>query len=341
MSPSTGDDDLFSDFPRVSAEDILRQTLRRVLADGIVTDGERLEVQELRKSLGIAPSVAARVLSEVKAEMGVSQPISTGLSIPHVVPPLTNSPPPLSTSALPSRSVSQSGSAPSIEFRCIRCGKLLRTGDATTGMQAQCPACGAVMMVPSASTIGGDPGLIMPPSPISQQPVIGPTAAVPGFGQWYTTKFGQLPLVVHVFMWLFYGYLWIPIFYFASRQTGHAVSAGTVQVQQRVRGPSLALLITGILGAGLGAIMALAAISEPGEAGTTAPPLFFSLIGAAVQALVAYAGFQMMNLKNYRLAMIGSVLAMLPCSACCLLGLPMGIWSVTLLTKPEVRNAFH
>ncbi len=28
-----------------------------------------------------------------------------------------------------------------IEFRCLQCGKLLRTGDDTAGKQAKCPEC--------------------------------------------------------------------------------------------------------------------------------------------------------------------------------------------------------
>ncbi len=36
-----------------------------------------------------------------------------------------------------------------IEFRCNQCGKLLRTGDDTAGMQAKCPSCSAVVPIPS------------------------------------------------------------------------------------------------------------------------------------------------------------------------------------------------
>ncbi len=39
-----------------------------------------------------------------------------------------------------------------IEFRCMQCGKLLRTDDDTAGKQAQCPHCGSVMAIPSASS---------------------------------------------------------------------------------------------------------------------------------------------------------------------------------------------
>jgi predicted RNA-binding Zn-ribbon protein involved in translation (DUF1610 family) len=337
ISPATGDDDLFSEFPRVSTEDILRQTLRRVLADGIVTDEERAEVHQLRKNLGIAPEVATRILAEVKAEMGVGQPITTGLSVTQPIPPLPNVNPGSSSPAMSSRPLPQSGHSVGIEFRCIRCGKLLRTNDSAAGKQAQCPSCGAVMTLSSASAAPSDPGLVVPPGPISQQPVIGPTVAVPGFGLWYTTKFGQLPVVVQVVMWLFYGYLWIPIFYFASRGIGQAVPAGAVQAQRRIRGPSLGLVITGILGAGLAACAALACLSrEPDVSG--APIWMFS---AAIQGFVAYAGFRMMNLRNYGVARVGSILAMLPCSPSCLLGLPIGIWSLVILSKPEVKSAFH
>jgi hypothetical protein len=32
---------------------------------------------------------------------------------------------------------------------------------------------------------------------------------------------------------------------------------------------------------------------------------------------------------------------MLPCSICCLVGLPIGIWAVVVLSKPEVKGTFH
>jgi hypothetical protein len=49
----------------------------------------------------------------------------------------------------------------------------------------------------------------------------------------------------------------------------------------------------------------------------------------------------MKQLKNYGLAMTGSIIAMLPCSVCCLLGLPFGIWSLVVLNNPEVKEAFR
>ena len=51
---------------------------------------------------------------------------------------------------------------------------------------------------------------------------------------------------------------------------------------------------------------------------------------------------QMKALENYPLALTASILAIIPClSPCCLVGLPIGIWAIVVLSKPEVKAAFH
>lgn len=104
-SAPAADEDVLSEFPSASTEDILRQTIRRVLADGIVTDEERAEVHRLRTSLGIASDVAARIVSEVKAEMGIQQPVGAASAQPSVanaaVNPLVSPPGQTSTTPAP------------------------------------------------------------------------------------------------------------------------------------------------------------------------------------------------------------------------------------------------
>jgi hypothetical protein len=40
--------------------------------------------------------------------------------------------------------------------------------------------------------------------------------------------------------------------------------------------------------------------------------------------------------------MTASILALAPCiSPCCLVGLPIGIWALVVLSKPEVKSSFH
>lgn len=57
---------------------------------------------------------------------------------------------------------------------------------------------------------------------------------------------------------------------------------------------------------------------------------------------VIWAGVQMMNMRHHTVAIIAPVLVMIPCGSswCCCIGIPIGIWSLLTLTKPEVKAAF-
>jgi hypothetical protein len=64
-----------------------------------------------------------------------------------------------------------------------------------------------------------------------------------------------------------------------------------------------------------------------------------------VLAGLAFAGgLRMLALRNWGLALAGSVALMIPCvggSCCCLLGIPVGAWAIYVLTRPEVKGAFR
>jgi hypothetical protein len=67
-----------------------------------------------------------------------------------------------------------------------------------------------------------------------------------------------------------------------------------------------------------------------------------SIIGILVSGLLLFGGLKMKSLESYSLVMTVSVIAMIPCfSPCCLIGLPIGIWALVVLSKPEVKSAFH
>ena len=67
----------------------------------------------------------------------------------------------------------------------------------------------------------------------------------------------------------------------------------------------------------------------------------WGLLSIPLAGLIALAAFRMRRLESYGLAVTASVLAMLPCHAGFLLGLPIGIWSLTVLMRPEVKAAFR
>jgi hypothetical protein len=132
------------------------------------------------------------------------------------------------------------------------------------------------------------------------------------------------------------------------------VSAPSTAALDQASGPAIGLIIVGILyflAAGLSLLVRLLGASflaanqmqrDPfanvfsGPAGIASALLSF-LIGL----LILLGGIKMKKLESYGLAMTASILAMLPCSICCVVGLPIGIWSLVILSKPEVKSAFH
>lgn len=69
--------------------------------------------------------------------------------------------------------------------------------------------------------------------------------------------------------------------------------------------------------------------------------VFFNVIGILVCAFIAYGAYKLMNLQSYGLVMAAIIVAMVPCvSPCCLIGLPVGIWALVVIMKPEIKAAF-
>jgi len=71
----------------------------------------------------------------------------------------------------------------------------------------------------------------------------------------------------------------------------------------------------------------------------------FAIGGSFVEILVAafiiFAALKMKDMEQWSLAVAASILAMIPCiSPCCIVGLPVGIWCLTVLMRPEVKDSF-
>jgi hypothetical protein len=68
-----------------------------------------------------------------------------------------------------------------------------------------------------------------------------------------------------------------------------------------------------------------------------------SVLMLVLNGIVLYGALQMRQLKSFGLAMAAAIIAMIPCatSCCCILGLPVGIWALVTLNKPEVKSAFR
>lgn len=132
-------------------------------------------------------------------------------------------------------------------------------------------------------------------------------------------------------------------------------NAQRAEALRQVSGPSVGLLVTGILGAIGGVAGFVAGLLNVGWSSRwwrEAPQWYedfwegsvsmgTSFVGILVAAFVIYASLKMKELDQWGICVAASILAMVPCiSPCCIVGLPVGIWSLVVLTRPEVKAAF-
>ena len=130
----------------------------------------------------------------------------------------------------------------------------------------------------------------------------------------------------------------------------------TPDASDQVSGPSVGLLITGILGGilsliglilnlvetGIESVTAHRYIEEYADLAEGAAGVAVCFVGLLVAGFIIYASLKMKELTQWGLCIAASIIAMIPCiSPCCIVGLPIGIWCLVVLTKPEVRDAFH
>jgi hypothetical protein len=131
---------------------------------------------------------------------------------------------------------------------------------------------------------------------------------------------------------------------------------------RRVAGPGAALVVVGCLG--IEANLVLACVhplrhAEPPverQAGMndetskmyklgqeSAPLVELCVIWIPTLGLYSFviaAGIKMRQLRRRKLVMAGTIIAMAPCSPVMLLGVPVGIWSLIVLSNPEVKAGF-
>ena len=116
----------------------------------------------------------------------------------------------------------------------------------------------------------------------------------------------------------------------------HPVGPAT---RQAVRGPGIALTATGCVAA---VVMSVGVVQM--VRGTGTPAYLDAVVLAcfiAAGVVVALAGVALLSLRRYWLVVLGSVLAMVGLFFMSAVGLPVGIWSLIVLRRPEVRSAFR
>jgi len=126
---------------------------------------------------------------------------------------------------------------------------------------------------------------------------------------------------------------------------------------QMVQGPAIGLIVTavlGFLGGALGLIMNLAGVTLgalEGQQSQDMPQwasmlsggfgIVQSILGLILSVVIVLGALKMKKLESYTFAIVATIIAMVPCiSPCCIVGLPIGIWALVMLNKPEVKEAF-
>ena len=126
---------------------------------------------------------------------------------------------------------------------------------------------------------------------------------------------------------------------------------------QMVQGPAIGLIVTaalGFVGCVLGIVLNLLGVTlgaMEGQGSEDMPSwatmmsggvgVVQSILGIILSVVILMGALKMKKLENYTFAIIATIIAMVPCiSPCCLVGLPVGIWALVVLNKPEVKGAF-
>ncbi len=124
-----------------------------------------------------------------------------------------------------------------------------------------------------------------------------------------------------------------------------------------VNGPGIALIVLGainiVLALGRMALMVtgfgMSAFQSGSNEMEKAVLAFFGTFGLAILGIgligglvILFGGIKMRNLQSYGLCMTANIIAMIPCVSCCfVIGIPIGIWGLVVLSKPEVKNLFN
>jgi predicted Ser/Thr protein kinase len=117
-------------------------------------------------------------------------------------------------------------------------------------------------------------------------------------------------------------------------------TAAWLAAHRSVRGPAIGLLVTGILNWILIPVFGLAAAYFAAAHDRASIPVLWPLLTLMViSSFMIFAALRMKALEAWGVALAGSILAIL-ISPGNWIGLPIGIWALVTLTRPQVKSAF-
>jgi hypothetical protein len=126
------------------------------------------------------------------------------------------------------------------------------------------------------------------------------------------------------------------------------------RARERLAGPSIALMVTGGISLAFGLLQIvlqafMGAMLMGGGPPAGGNDLMVNMVGGIIGGIIAIAAgafiifgaMKMKKAQSYGLALAASIVAMLDFpNCCCILGLPMGIWALIVLSDADVKAAF-
>jgi predicted Zn finger-like uncharacterized protein len=218
------------------------------------------------------------------------------------------------------------------QVRCPECNAPLRVPDNLRGKNVKCPKCQTTFIAEMEETEERQ-GIVREPPPARRSRAMEETEEEE-FLEEEEEEVEERP---------------------RRRRRGKPRSAAAMDA---VSGPATALLVVGVIDV----VIALLNIIPPLVMGSTVATLLMGgwvvannpekvadmivslvmgFIGLFIGPLIIMGALKMKKLSSHSLAVAVSLLAMIPCGNCCILGLPFGIWAYTVLIKPEVKVAFR
>ncbi|HOC55290.1 MAG TPA: protein kinase [Verrucomicrobiota bacterium] len=118
-------------------------------------------------------------------------------------------------------------------------------------------------------------------------------------------------------------------------------ASGIGDALRQVKGPAIGLIITAILNwIAIPLVLLIAFAVARGKGVAAAPMLLVPLSALVLSSIILVAGLKMKRLQAYSLAVAGAILAILVTPGN-LIGLPIGIWALVVLSQRQVREAFR
>ena len=129
-------------------------------------------------------------------------------------------------------------------------------------------------------------------------------------------------------------------------QPGRGPEANRYSAAGQVSGPAIGLMVVAILCVLLLIIGFLIdsylLTNGLGERWETMVRIAWSVVLFAASCFVFWGSLQMKQLRSYQIARWAAIVACVPCvGPCCLLGIPFGVWALTVLSRTEVARAFE